>query len=72
MGSKQEVTQSKVGDRLHLTEVPRAAVDDAHESPTPIGVGRDPGPAGEGAEPRARDYTQPVIGRALSGSKVRG
>lgn len=52
-------------DRLHLAQVPRSSVDDAHVSSTLIGEGRDLSPPSERAKLGARDDPQPVVGRAL-------
>lgn len=52
-------------DRLHLTQVPRASVNDACVSSTQTGEGRHLGPPGKRAKLGARDDPQPVVGRAL-------
>lgn len=54
-----------MGDRLHLTQVPRPSVNDARVSSTLIGERCDLGPPGERAKLGARDDPQPVVGRAL-------
>lgn len=52
-------------DRLHLTQVPRASINDACVSSTLTGEGRYLGPPGKRAILGARDHPQPVVGRAL-------
>lgn len=59
------VTQAEVSHRLHLTQVPRASVDNAGVGPALPGEGSDCGPPGERAKLGARDDPQPVVGRAL-------
>lgn len=52
-------------DWLHLTQVPRAAVDDARVSAALTGKNGDLGSPGEGSELCARDHPQPVVGSPL-------
>lgn len=62
---KLKLTEPKVGDRLHLTQVPRTSVDDASVSSAPTGEGCHLGSAGKGSKLGTRDDPQPVVRRAL-------
>lgn len=54
-----------MSNRLHLTKVSRAAINDAHLSSTLIGEGSYLGPPCIRAKLGARDDPQPVAGQAL-------
>lgn len=59
-----------MGDRLHLTQVPRASINDACVSSALIGECCHLGTAGKRAKLSTRNDPQPVIGCALTAKMV--
>lgn len=59
------LTEAKVRDGLHLTQVPRATVDDPCVRAALLGVHHHFGPSGEGSELGPGDDTQPRVSGAL-------